>query len=259
MALKLGLQLGYWQAQPPSELRRAGARGRAPRLRLGVDRRGVGLGRASRRSPGSARTPRASSSAPRSCSSRRARRPRPRWPRSPSTTSRSGRMILGLGVSGPQVVEGWYGQPFAKPLARTREYVSIVRQVLKREQPVRNDGPHYPLPYHGPGQRGARQAAALDHPPAARGHPDLPRRRGAEERRPRRRDRRRLAAALLLALPARGLRRVAAQREARLRDRGRRQRQRDRRHRRRPRAGEGDARLLHRRHGREEQATSTRS
>ena len=57
-----------------------------------------------------------------------------------------GRMILGLGVSGPQVVEGWYGQPFAKPLSRTREYVDIVRQVLRREGPVANDGPHYPLP-----------------------------------------------------------------------------------------------------------------
>ena len=62
-----------------------------------------------------------------------------------------GRCILGLGVSGPQVVEGWYGQPFAKPLARTREYVDIIRQVLRREGPVANDGPHYPLPYDGPG------------------------------------------------------------------------------------------------------------
>src|SRR5205085_9025946 len=58
-----------------------------------------------------------------------------------------GRLILGLGVSGPQVVEGWYGQPFGKPLARTREYVGIVRQILTREGPVSNDGPHYPLPY----------------------------------------------------------------------------------------------------------------
>ena len=47
-----------------------------------------------------------------------------------------GRHILGLGVSGPQVVEGWYGEPFAKPLARTREYVSIVRKVLARNEPV---------------------------------------------------------------------------------------------------------------------------
>jgi F420-dependent oxidoreductase-like protein len=60
-----------------------------------------------------------------------------------------GRLTLGLGVSGPQVVEGWYGQPFAKPLARTREYVDIVRQVLRREAPVTSDGPHYPLPYRG--------------------------------------------------------------------------------------------------------------
>ncbi len=62
-----------------------------------------------------------------------------------------GRMIVGLGVSGPQVVEGWYGGPFAKPLARTREYISIMRQVIAREEPVANDGPHYPLPYTGEG------------------------------------------------------------------------------------------------------------
>jgi F420-dependent oxidoreductase-like protein len=60
-----------------------------------------------------------------------------------------GRLILGLGISGPQVVEGWYGQPFPKPLARTREYVEIVRTILRREEPVTNDGPHYPLPYPG--------------------------------------------------------------------------------------------------------------
>jgi F420-dependent oxidoreductase-like protein len=60
-----------------------------------------------------------------------------------------GRMILGLGVSGPQVVEGWYGQPFAKPLARTREYVGILRDIWAREGVVRNDGPHYPLPLQG--------------------------------------------------------------------------------------------------------------
>ena len=60
-----------------------------------------------------------------------------------------GRFVLGLGVSGPQVVEGWYGAPFNKPLARTREYVDIVRKVLKRDEPVTNDGEHYPLPYPG--------------------------------------------------------------------------------------------------------------
>jgi F420-dependent oxidoreductase-like protein len=57
-----------------------------------------------------------------------------------------GRVILGLGVSGPQVVEGWYGQPFAKPLARTREYIKIIRDIWAREGPVTNDGTHYPLP-----------------------------------------------------------------------------------------------------------------
>ena len=60
-----------------------------------------------------------------------------------------GRLILGLGVSGPQVVEGWYGQPFAKPLARTREYIAIVRDIVAREAPLTADGPHYPLPLPG--------------------------------------------------------------------------------------------------------------
>jgi F420-dependent oxidoreductase-like protein len=57
-----------------------------------------------------------------------------------------GRFVLGLGVSGPQVVEGWYGRPFAKPLARTREYIGILRDIWARQGPVTNDGPHYPLP-----------------------------------------------------------------------------------------------------------------
>jgi F420-dependent oxidoreductase-like protein len=60
-----------------------------------------------------------------------------------------GRMILGLGVSGPQVVEGWYGQPFAKPLARMREYIGILRDIWARQGPVTSDGPHYPLPLPG--------------------------------------------------------------------------------------------------------------
>jgi F420-dependent oxidoreductase-like protein len=58
-----------------------------------------------------------------------------------------GRAVLGLGVSGPQVVEGWYGMPFEKPLARTREYIEIVRSVVAREGRVTAPGPHYPLPY----------------------------------------------------------------------------------------------------------------
>ncbi len=58
----------------------------------------------------------------------------------------NGRFILGLGASGPQVVEGWYGQPYEKPLARTREYVDIVRNVVRREKPVVAEGPHYRIP-----------------------------------------------------------------------------------------------------------------
>ena len=76
-----------------------------------------------------------------------------------------GRVILGLGVSGPQVVEGWYGQPFGKPLARTREYVHIIRQVLARQAPVTSDGEHYPLPYTGPGAWGlGKPLKPITHP-----------------------------------------------------------------------------------------------
>ena len=57
-----------------------------------------------------------------------------------------GRFILGLGASGPQVVEGWYGMPFEKPLARTREYIGILRDIWARRAPVTSDGPYYPLP-----------------------------------------------------------------------------------------------------------------
>jgi F420-dependent oxidoreductase-like protein len=60
-----------------------------------------------------------------------------------------GRACLGIGVSGPQVVEGWYGRPFGKPLARTREYIKIIRDAIAREAPVESEGPYYPLPYTG--------------------------------------------------------------------------------------------------------------
>jgi F420-dependent oxidoreductase-like protein len=60
-----------------------------------------------------------------------------------------GRFILGLGVSGPQVVEGWYGQSYAKPLARSREYIEIVRSVIRRDGPVSYDGSHHKLPLEG--------------------------------------------------------------------------------------------------------------
>jgi F420-dependent oxidoreductase-like protein len=88
-----------------------------------------------------------------------------------------GRMVLGLGVSGPQVVEGWYGQPFGRPLARTREYVDVVRQVLAREERVTSDGPHYPLPYRGDNALGlGKPLRSITHPLRA----DLPIWIGAE-------------------------------------------------------------------------------
>jgi len=60
-----------------------------------------------------------------------------------------GRFILGLGVSGPQVVEGWYGQPYPKPLARTREYIDIVRRIVRRDAPVEHHGEFYDMPLKG--------------------------------------------------------------------------------------------------------------
>ena len=76
-----------------------------------------------------------------------------------------GRMVLGLGVSGPQVVEGWYGQPYSKPVTRTREYVEIIRKVLAREAPVTNNGEFYPLPYNGPGAWGmGKPLKPITHP-----------------------------------------------------------------------------------------------
>src|SRR6184192_3272200 len=64
-----------------------------------------------------------------------------------------GRFLLGIGTSGPQVVEGWHGEPWGKPLGRTREYVGIVRAALRREV-VEHAGEHYRIPYDGPGASG---------------------------------------------------------------------------------------------------------
>lgn len=76
-----------------------------------------------------------------------------------------GRVILGLGVSGPQVVEGWYGRPSDKPLARTREYVEIIRKAFRREGPLTSDGPFYPLPYSGEGSSGlGKPLKIMTHP-----------------------------------------------------------------------------------------------
>jgi len=65
-----------------------------------------------------------------------------------------GRFLLGLGLSGPQVVEGWHGQPYGKPLAKTREYVEIVRTILARQAPLEHHGEHYDIPFSGPAATG---------------------------------------------------------------------------------------------------------
>ncbi len=65
-----------------------------------------------------------------------------------------GRFILGLGPSGPQVVEGWHGVPYGRPLTRTREYISIVRAILRREAPLEHKGFQYQIPYTGDGASG---------------------------------------------------------------------------------------------------------
>jgi len=65
-----------------------------------------------------------------------------------------GRFIAGLGVSGPQIVEGWYGEPWGKPYYRMKDYVAIMRKIFRREGPVTHDGKEYTLPYTGPGALG---------------------------------------------------------------------------------------------------------
>ncbi len=172
--LNLGLQLGYWGAGPPAdagelvmEAERLGydsvwtaeAYGsdaltplawwgsRTTRLRLGTALCQI-----------SARTPTATAMAALTLDH-----------------LSGGRFVLGLGVSGPQVVEGWYGQPFPRPLERTREYISIVRQVLARQDPVTSEGPHYPLPYPG-GSGLGKPLKSIVHPL----RPDIPIVLGAE-------------------------------------------------------------------------------
>jgi F420-dependent oxidoreductase-like protein len=163
-SLKLGLQLGYWGAQPPTGFVETaqeaeklgydivftaeawGSDAFTPLAWIGAHTERIRLGTAVVQL--SARTPTATAM---------------------HTLTldhlTKGRVTLGLGVSGPQVVEGWYGQPFAKPLSRTREYVSIVRQVLARAAPVSNAGPHYPLPYTGEGSWGlGKPLRPITHP-----------------------------------------------------------------------------------------------
>src|SRR5260370_9921040 len=64
------------------------------------------------------------------------------------------RFLCGIGPAGPQVVEGWQGVQFGKPLARTREYIAIIRQILERKAPLEHHGEHYQIPYTGPGASG---------------------------------------------------------------------------------------------------------
>src|SRR5258708_28289021 len=81
-----------------------------------------------------------------------------------------GRVIAGLGLSGPQIVEGWYGQPWAKPIARTRDYVAIMRKEFRREAPVAHDGPAITVPYAGADATGlGKPLRSILHP-----NPDLP-------------------------------------------------------------------------------------
>lgn len=174
--MKLGLQLGYWGAAPPEG---------AAELVVEAERSGFDAVFAAESWGSDAFTPLAwwGSSTSRvrlgtSVAQLSARSPAACAMHALTLDHLSGgRAVLGLGVSGPQVVEGWYGQPFASPLARTREYVSIVRQVLAREDRVRNDGPHYPLPYGGPGSVGlGKPLKPITHPLRA----DVPILLGAE-------------------------------------------------------------------------------
>jgi F420-dependent oxidoreductase-like protein len=167
-AMKLGLQLGYWGAAPPTDFVEIaqeaeklgydivftaeswGSDAFTPLAWIGAHTKTIRLGTAVVQI--SARTPTATAM---------------------HTLTldhlTKGRFTLGLGVSGPQVVEGWYGQPFDKPVARTREYLSIVRQVLRREGPVSSPGPHYPLPYTGPGAWGmGKPLRSITHPAGCR-------------------------------------------------------------------------------------------
>ncbi|HWC84307.1 MAG TPA: LLM class F420-dependent oxidoreductase [Pseudonocardiaceae bacterium] len=174
--MKLGLQLGYWGAQPPAN---------TAELVTAADRAGFDAVFAAESWGSDAFSPLAwwGSRTERvrlgtSVAQLSARPPTAAAMHALTMDHLTGgRFVLGLGVSGPQVVEGWYGQPFAKPLARTREYVSVVRQVLAREAPVANDGPHYPLPYTGPGALGlGKSLRPITHPLRA----DLPIWLGAE-------------------------------------------------------------------------------
>jgi F420-dependent oxidoreductase-like protein len=81
-----------------------------------------------------------------------------------------GRFILGLGPSGPQVIEGWYGEIYGKPLTRTREYIAIIRKILEREGPLEFNGELYQIPNKGPGSTGLGKPLKS----IAHGNPGIP-------------------------------------------------------------------------------------
>jgi F420-dependent oxidoreductase-like protein len=97
--------------------------------------------------------------------------------RSPATTAATvatldllsgNRVLLGLGTSGPPVAEGWHGQAWGTPLTRTREYVEIVRAILRRDAPLEHHGEHYDSPYSGPDATGlGKPLRIIVHPPRA--------------------------------------------------------------------------------------------
>jgi F420-dependent oxidoreductase-like protein len=166
--LKLGYMLGYWGAQPPAGVPEAlgeaerlgfdscwtaeayGSDALTPLAWWGAATERIKLGTAICQL--SARTPTAMAMAALTLDH-----------------LSNGRFVLGLGASGPQVAEGWYGDDYSKPLARTREYVNIVRQVLAREKPVEFSGERYKLPFPG-GTGLGKPLKSITHPKRA----DLP-------------------------------------------------------------------------------------
>jgi F420-dependent oxidoreductase-like protein len=174
--MKLGLQLGYWGAQPPEN---------APELVAAAEDAGFDTVFTAEAWGSDAYTPLAwwGASTSRMRLGTSVVQLSARTPTACAMAALTldhlsgGRHILGLGVSGPQVVEGWYGQKFPKPLARTREYIGILRQVWAREAPVHSDGPHYPLPLTGEGTTGlGKNLKPITHPLRA----DIPVMLGAE-------------------------------------------------------------------------------
>jgi F420-dependent oxidoreductase-like protein len=150
--MRLGLSLGYWGANPSQAVDIAkhaeslgfhsvwtaeayGSDAVVPLAWVGSQTSKIGLGTGIMQMPG----------------------------RSPAMTAMTavtldllsgGRVLLGLGLSGPQVAEGWHGQAYGKPLGKTREYVDIIRQIVRREAPVEHHGAHYDIPYNGPDATG---------------------------------------------------------------------------------------------------------